>query len=331
MSGTDFYYDQEIHLAERLAKLAPMTGQNRVFFTNSGAEAIEAAFKLARHQTGRQHVIAFWGAVSRADLRRHVALGQQGHPSQPLHADGAANHPRDLPQPLPPHDSARDSRWSISRWTNSNTRSFGAKWRRRKWQPSSSSRSRAKAAISSRRPTSCRASANSAIGTASCWFATKCSAAWAARARCGRANTSSVEPDIIAIAKGIASGMPLGAILAREDIMNWPPGSHASTFGGNPVACAAAQATLDLLEGGLIDNAAARRRLLERRAARGAGGVLLHWRRARLGTHGGRRHRGRSPNPPAGRRAAIGSWKNVSAAACCCWAAAKARSASARR
>ena len=69
-------------------------------------------------------------------------------------------------------------------------------------------------------------------------------------------NTSSVEPDIIAIAKGIASGMPLGAILAREDIMNWPPGSHASTFGGNPVACAAAQATLDLLEGGLIDNAA---------------------------------------------------------------------------
>ncbi|MBN1394025.1 MAG: aminotransferase class III-fold pyridoxal phosphate-dependent enzyme, partial [Pirellulales bacterium] len=62
MSGTDFYYDQEIELAERLAKLAPMSGRNRVFFTNSGAEAIEAAFKLARHQTGRQHVIAFWGA-----------------------------------------------------------------------------------------------------------------------------------------------------------------------------------------------------------------------------------------------------------------------------
>ncbi len=62
MSGTDFYYDQEILLAERLARLAPMSGKNRVFFTNSGAEAIEAAFKLARHQTGRQHVIAFWGA-----------------------------------------------------------------------------------------------------------------------------------------------------------------------------------------------------------------------------------------------------------------------------
>ena len=62
MSGTDFYYEQEVALAERLASLAPMSGRNRVFFTNSGAEAIEAAFKLARHQTGRQHVIAFWGA-----------------------------------------------------------------------------------------------------------------------------------------------------------------------------------------------------------------------------------------------------------------------------
>jgi len=57
------------------------------------------------------------------------------------------------------------------------------------------------------------------------------------------------------VAKGFASGMPLGAIVAREKIMNWPPGSHASTFGGNPVACAASLATLDLLEGGLIDNA----------------------------------------------------------------------------
>ena len=65
-----------------------------------------------------------------------------------------------------------------------------------------------------------------------------------------------VQPDIVAVAKGIASGMPLGAIIAHEEIMNWPPGSHASTFGGNPVACAASLATLDLLEGGLIRNAA---------------------------------------------------------------------------
>jgi 4-aminobutyrate aminotransferase len=65
-----------------------------------------------------------------------------------------------------------------------------------------------------------------------------------------------VEPDMICLAKGIASGMPLGAMVAREEIMDWPPGAHANTFGGNPVSCAAALATLDLLEGGLVENAA---------------------------------------------------------------------------
>jgi len=63
-------------------------------------------------------------------------------------------------------------------------------------------------------------------------------------------------PDIFAVAKGIASGMPLGATVARDDLMTWPPGAHASTFGGNPVSCAAALATIALLEGGLIENAA---------------------------------------------------------------------------
>src|SRR6202008_2108705 len=67
-----------------------------------------------------------------------------------------------------------------------------------------------------------------------------------------------VQPDIICLAKGIASGMPLGAIIARDEVMNWPSGSHASTFGGNPVSCRAALATLDLLEGGYIKNAAER-------------------------------------------------------------------------
>jgi len=64
------------------------------------------------------------------------------------------------------------------------------------------------------------------------------------------------DPDIFAVAKGIASGLPLGATVARSDLMSWPPGAHASTFGGNPVACAAALVTIELLEQGLIDNAA---------------------------------------------------------------------------
>jgi 4-aminobutyrate aminotransferase len=64
------------------------------------------------------------------------------------------------------------------------------------------------------------------------------------------------EPDIITLAKGIASGMPLGALIAREQVMNWPPGAHGTTFGGNPVCCAAGLATLDLIEDGLLENAA---------------------------------------------------------------------------
>src|SRR5207248_5329505 len=67
-----------------------------------------------------------------------------------------------------------------------------------------------------------------------------------------------VDPDIICLAKGIASGMPLGAMVAREEVMDWPSGSHASTFGGNPVSCRAALATLDLLEGEYMANAAQR-------------------------------------------------------------------------
>jgi len=66
-----------------------------------------------------------------------------------------------------------------------------------------------------------------------------------------------VEPDIVCVAKALASGMPLSAMIAREDVMTWPEGAHGSTFGGNPVSCAAAEATLDVIEEErLVDNAA---------------------------------------------------------------------------
>ena len=82
-----------------------------------------------------------------------------------------------------------------------------------------------------------------------------------------------LEPDIVTLAKGIASGMPLGALLARDDVMRWNDGGHGSTFGGNPVSVAAALATLDLLEGGLIDNAA---RVGERLLARARERLARH-------------------------------------------------------
>ena len=85
---------------------------------------------------------------------------------------------------------------------------------------------------------------------------TKCSAAWAAPAACSPRSISAFRPISSRIAKGIASGMPLARTVARAEVMNWPPGAHASTFGGNPVSIAAALTTIELLEESLIENAA---------------------------------------------------------------------------
>ncbi len=90
-----------------------------------------------------------------------------------------------------------------------------------------------------------------------------------------------VEPDIVCCAKGIASGMPLGAIISRADVMDWPPGSHASTFGGNPVACRAAIATIELLEREYMANATAARRATACRIARVDEETHFAFRRAR--------------------------------------------------
>ena len=95
----------------------------------------------------------------------------------------------------------------------------------------------------------------SSTGSCSSW--TKCSPAWAGPERCSRSDHFGLKADIVNIAKGIASGLPLGVTCARADVMTWPPGAHASTFGGNPVACAAANATIKLLKESLVANAAA--------------------------------------------------------------------------
>ncbi|MEI9973456.1 MAG: aminotransferase class III-fold pyridoxal phosphate-dependent enzyme [Ignavibacteriota bacterium] len=84
----------------------------------------------------------------------------------------------------------------------------------------------------------------------------KCRRAWGAPGKMWASQHFEIVPDILAVAKGIASGMPLGATVARADLMTWPPGAHASTFGGNPVACAAALTTIALLEESLVENAA---------------------------------------------------------------------------
>ncbi len=256
MSGTDFYYDQEIMLAERLAKLAPMSGHNRVFFTNSGAEAIEAAFKLARHQTGRQHVIAFWGAFHGRTFGAMSLSGSKAiHRSRFMPMVPQITHVT-YPNPfrpidLPGAESVVDFTFNEIEHTVFR-REVGPEEVAAIFVEPIQGESGYIVPPPDFLPRLRELCTRHGILLV-------CDEVQSGMGRTGRmwaVEHVGVQPDIVAVAKGIASGMPLGAIIAHEEIMNWPPGSHASTFGGNPVACAASLATLNLLEGGLMRNAA---------------------------------------------------------------------------
>src|SRR5215469_12101835 len=255
MSGTDFYYQPQIDLAQRLAESAPGPSAKRVFFTNSGAEALEAALKLARWHTGRSRVIAFFGAFHG---RTYGAMSLSG--SELVHRRGFTPLVPDIhhvPYPRGCHgcDNGDAECECVSQIEETVLRRIAP-------------------------PDEVAAIFVEPIQGEGGYYVPPTGFLPALRALCdkhgfllvadevqsGMGRTGKlyavehwdVEPDIICLAKGIASGMPLGAIIAREEVMDWPSGSHASTFGGNPVSCRAALATLDLLEGGLMDNAAQR-------------------------------------------------------------------------
>jgi 4-aminobutyrate aminotransferase len=255
MSGTDFYYQPQIDLAQRLAGSGPGTSPKRVFFTNSGAEALEAALKLARWHTGRSRAIAFFGAFHG---RTYGAMSLSG--SKLVHRRGFAPLVPDIHHvPYP-----RGCRGCDNGQADCECVRMIEETVLRRIAP----------------PDEVAAVFVEPIQGEGGYYVPPTGFLPALRALCdkhgflliadevqtGMGRTGKlyavehwdVEPDIICLAKGIASGMPLGAIIAREEVMDWPPGSHASTFGGNPVSCRAALATLDLLEGGYIANAAER-------------------------------------------------------------------------
>jgi 4-aminobutyrate aminotransferase len=230
MSGTDFYYTPQVRLAERLARLAPGDGPKRVFFTNSGAEAIEAAFKLSRRHTGRLRVIAFQGAFHG---RTYGAMSLSG--SKPMQRRGFA--------PLVPEiHHARfgdlDSVRSLLRTTCPPDELAAIFVEPIQGEggylvPPDDFLPGLRALCDEVGALLVLDEVQSGIGRTGRMFASE---HWG------------VEGDIVCLAKGIANGLPLGAIVAKADVMDWPSGSHASTFGGNPVACASALATLSLVE-----------------------------------------------------------------------------------
>lgn len=248
MSGTDFYYQSEIELAERLeAKILPGTPA-KVFFTNSGAEAIEGAMKLARFASGRPSYIAFIGAfhgrtfgalsltASKASQRRRFAplLSSVFHAPFPTVARGITTDEtmarlEELFATVAPPES-------VAAVFVEPIQGEGGYL-----VPPDDFLPRLRELTLKHGILMVADEVQSGMGRTGHLLSIE---HWG------------VEPDIVCLAKGIASGLPLGAFIARAEQMNWPPGSHGSTFGGNPVACAAGLATLDLLEDGLMENAA---------------------------------------------------------------------------
>ena len=255
MSGTDFYYPQMTELAARLSRIAPMPGPHRVYYGNSGTEAIEAALKLARYHTKRQHVIAFYGAFhgrtlgalsltcSKTQQRRRFAPLVPGVVHVPFPnlyrrpaGSDAEQYARDCARyieeqlfrtEVPPEECAAIFVEAIQ--------GEGG------YIPAPPAFLQELRRICDRHGILLVADeVQSGMGRTGRWWAIE---------------HSGVAPDMIAVAKGIASGLPLGALIARASIMNWEPGSHASTFGGNPVAIAAALATIDIIEREGLDNA----------------------------------------------------------------------------
>ncbi len=254
MSGTDFYYEPQILLSERLAALAPGTSRKRVFFTNSGAESLEAALKLARWHTERSRAIAFFGAFHG---RTYGAMSLSG--SKVVHRRGFSPLVPDIHHAPYPRKDLLDNPNSAKE----TIRQIEETLLRRTASPD-------EVAAVFVEPIQGEGGYHVPPADFLPLLRELCDKYGmllvADEVQTGMGRTGKmfacqhwdVEPDIICLAKGIASGMPLGAMIAKDSVMDWPSGSHASTFGGNPVSCRAALATLELLEGGYITNAQAR-------------------------------------------------------------------------
>jgi 4-aminobutyrate aminotransferase len=255
MSGTDFYYQGMPELAKKLAAISPGAEPKRVYFGNSGAEAIEAAIKLVKYQTKRDKLIAFHGAfhgrtMGALSLTASRAVQRKGFGTL---LSGVFH------TPFP--DSYRGSYGVCAETASQDALSYlENELFRRRVDPEEvagifiepiqgeGGYIIAPPEFLQGLHRICRKygillvadEVQSGMGRTGKWWAI---------------DYAGVEPDIICTAKGIASGMPLSAVIARASVMDWKPGAHASTFGGNPVCIAAGLATLRLLEDKYIANA----------------------------------------------------------------------------
>ncbi len=259
MCGTDFYYRHMPDLARKLDEIVPVPSPTRTHFANSGTEAVETALKLAMHATGREKFIAFFNSfhgrtLGSLSLTSSKVAQRKGFKRQALDMTHVP-YPNVFRHPFTGEqsDAATVSRasldWIESRLFKTTTppeevaaiivecvQGEGG------YVPAPKEFLQGLRRICDEHGILLIADeVQSGMGRTGKMFAS---------------DHYDLKPDIICIAKGIASGLPLGATVARADLMDWKPGAHASTFGGNPVALAAALKTIELLERELIANSA---------------------------------------------------------------------------
>ncbi|HEV2799403.1 MAG TPA: acetyl ornithine aminotransferase family protein [Pyrinomonadaceae bacterium] len=259
MCGTDYYYRQMPDLAQKLDEIVPVPSPTRTHFANSGTEAIETALKLAMHATGRQKFIAFFnsfhgrtlGSLSLTSSKIAQRMGFKRSVLDVTHVPypNAFRHPF-TGQPTDEASVSRDClAWIEERLFKTTTppeevaaivvevvQGEGG------YVPAPREFLHGLRRICDREGILLIVDeVQSGMGRTGKMFA---------------CDHHDLRPDIICLAKGIASGLPMGACVARADLMDWKPGAHASTFGGNPVALSAALKTIELLEGGLVANSA---------------------------------------------------------------------------
>ena len=256
MSGTDFYYRPQIVLAKKLAQMAPGKGSKKVYFGNSGAEAVEAAFKLARWHTKRELNLAFYGAFhgrTMGALSLTASKTIQKKHYNPL-VPGITHIPYAYCYRCPYNLSYPECELGCVKWVEDTL--FRTTIPPEEVATIFVEPIQGEGGYIVPPPEFHREMNRIAKKYGILYVVDEVQSGMGRTGKMFAMEHFGVDPDIIALAKGIASGMPLGALTARAEIMDWEAGSHASTFGGNPVSCMAALTTIELLEEGLMENAA---------------------------------------------------------------------------
>ncbi len=247
MSNSDFRYPSLVRLAKKLVEITPGDSNKRVFFCNSGAESVEAAIKLARWATKRQLILAFYGAFHG---RTYGAMSLTASKEVQRERFGPLL-PGVIHIPFP--DTYRNPDFDCVKYLeevvfktiappNDVAALFAEPIQGEGGYiiPPPDFFQELKKLLDKYGILFVDDEVQAGMGRTGKMFAIE---HWG------------IIPDIICVAKGIASGMPIGATVAHRNIMNWPQGAHASTFGGNPISCEAALTTIKLLETELIENA----------------------------------------------------------------------------